>query len=151
MKCCDVQPMIVGITGGIGSGKSVVSRILRLKGFCVYDCDTEARRLMECDGKVKEEIVRILGAEAYVETAGEEKRGLVGGRDAGNAWILNRGYVASKIFNDSRLRDEVNAVVHKAVAEDFLSYAKEKGGMVFCETAILATSHMDRLCGSIWI
>ncbi|MDE6337651.1 MAG: dephospho-CoA kinase [Muribaculaceae bacterium] len=150
MKCCDVQPMIVGITGGIGSGKSVVSRILRLKGFCVYDCDTEARRLMEYDHKVKEGIVRILGAEAYAETAGEEKRGLIGGGQAGKA-CLNRSYVASKIFNDSRLRDEVNSVVHRAVAEDFLSYAKENGGMVFCETAILATSHMDSLCGSIWV
>lgn len=143
--------MIVGITGGIGSGKSVVSRILRLKGFRVYDCDTEARRLMESDRDVKEGITRILGAEAYVETAGEGETELAGERRNGETWILNRGYVAAKIFNDSGLRDEVNAVVHRAVADDFLSYARLYVGMVFCETAILATSHMDSLCDAIWV
>lgn len=135
MKCRDGQPKIIGITGGIGSGKSVVSRILRLKGFRVYDCDTEARRLMEYDRSVKEGIVSILGDEAYAEPAG----------------VLNRSYVASKIFNDVTLRDEVNAIVHKAVADDFLSYVRLEGGSVFCETAILATSHMDKICDAIWV
>lgn len=143
MKCRDGQPKIVGITGGIGSGKSVVARILRLKGFCVYDCDTEARRLMEYDRSVKEGIVSILGAKAYTGVSGEERDN--------PAYVLNRSYVASMIFNDTRLRDEVNTVVHRAVAKDFLSYAHLNGGIVFCETAILATSHMDSLCDHIWV
>ncbi len=158
MECCDVQPLIVGITGGIGAGKSVVSRILRLKGYRVYDCDTEARRLMEHDLKVREGIIEILGAEAYGKatvalsggdalTTSEE----VSAETADAVWSLNRKYVASKIFNDSCLRDAVNAVVHKAVAEDFLSYARKTSGIVFCETAILATSHMDTICDSIWV
>lgn len=154
MECYDAQLMIIGITGGIGSGKSVVSRILRLKGYRVYDCDTEARRLMESHPNVREGIVAILGAEAYVKGSEENDSTVAAGRNSitsEEVWILNRKYVASKIFSDTRLRDEVNAIVHKAVADDFLAYAQRSGGMVFCETAILATSNMDTMCDSIWV
>lgn len=124
---------IVGITGGIGSGKSVVSRILRLNGAKVYDCDTEARSIMESDPCVVRELTAILGASAYKEGGG-----------------LDRRYVAEKIFTDEVLRSLVNGVVHKAVREDFLHKASSWGDLSFCESAILATSHFDKICDEIW-
>ncbi len=133
------KPVIIGITGGIGSGKSVVSRILRLNGYRVYDCDSEAKRLMEHDAEVIMALTALLGKETYQQDErGEDIR-------------LNRSYVASRIFTDDRLRTEVNSVMHKAVSEDFMRFAHETEGTVFCETAILATSHMDALCDRIWI
>lgn len=131
---------MICITGGIGSGKSVVSRVLRLNGFAVYDCDTEARRLMEENVIVREEIIGILGPEAYVsgDSQGKEVR-------------LNRSFVASEIFNNDKLRNMVNAVVHRAVREDFIRFATLRHGTVFCETAIPVTSRLDRICDHIWI
>lgn len=125
---------IIGITGGIGSGKSVVSRILRLNGFNVYDCDSEARMLMETDFELKRRLIEILGPQAY-----------------SSAGVLDRRYIAGKIFFDSALRNEVNAVVHRAVKENLLSYAERIGGVVFCESAILATSRFDAECKKIWV
>lgn len=134
------EPYIIGITGGIGSGKSVVSRILRLNGFSVYDCDTEAKRLMETDRNLIYSLVDILGPDSYKECP-----------DRAGRIFLNRGYIAERIFNDDNLRLKVNEVVHKAVAADFIGFATTKGGLVFCESAILATSSMDSLCMQIWI
>lgn len=131
---------MICITGGIGSGKSVVSRVLRLNGFAVYDCDTEARRLMEENVIVREEITGILGPEAYVP-----------GVSHGKEVRLNRSFVASAIFNDDKLRNMVNAVVHRAVREDFIRFATLSNGTVFCETAIPVTSRIDRICDRIWI
>lgn len=133
MIACHID-RIIGITGGIGSGKSVVSRILRLNGERVYDCDSEARRLMESDPEVKDRLRSLLGEGAYTAS----------GR-------LDRGYVASAIFSDSVLRDGVNRIVHAAVKEDFLRFVESSDRISFCESAILATSHLDELCGSIWL
>ena len=148
---CDgvaLTPKIIGITGGIGSGKSVVSRILRLKGFRVYDCDSEARRLMETHPDVISRIIGILGEEAYKASTPATAERNSAKRE------LDRAYVASRIFSDDGLRHKVNSVVHKAVADDFLDFARRwhaKGNWVFCETAILATSHMDEICDEIWL
>ncbi len=130
----EVSPCIIGITGGIGSGKSVVSRILRLNNERVYDCDTEARRLMECDEQLICNLTDILGEETF----GGEGR-------------LNRKYVAEKIFGDEKIRSAVNKVVHRAVKEDFMRYASLNGGRVFCESAILATAGFDKICHKIWL
>ena len=132
-------PLIM-ITGGIGSGKSVVSRILRLNGYNVYDCDSEAKRIMENDLAVIEALIEILGEEAYIieKYTSADKR-------------LNKNFVASKIFSDSQLRDMVNAVVHKAVREDVTRFADRCNGVAFCETAIPSTSHMTEMCDSVWL
>lgn len=130
----EVTPLIIGITGGIGSGKSVVSRILRLNGERVYDCDTEARRLMESDKQLICNLTDLLGEEAF-----------------GYEGKLNRPYIAEKIFGNDEIRIAVNRVVHHAVKEDFLRYARLQGGRVFCESAILATAGFDRICHKIWL
>ncbi len=129
------------ITGGIGSGKSVVSRILRLNGFKVYDCDSEARRIMEMDLGVMEQLIEILGEESYHSVGGVEE----------NRRAINRPFIASKIFNDDELRNAVNRVVHKAVREDVVRFARECETIAFCETAIPATSKMEAMCESIWL
>lgn len=97
------SPRVVGITGGIGSGKSVVSRILRLNGFPVYDCDIMARNIMERDVEVVSVLKSILGEETY---------------DCNGC--LDRNYVSGKIFSDKVLLDSVNATVHLCCQERFL-------------------------------
>ena len=56
---------IIGVTGGIGSGKSVVSRLLRLMGVPVYDCDREAKRLMDGEAAIRKALIEAVGAEVY--------------------------------------------------------------------------------------
>lgn len=124
---------IVGITGGVGSGKSVVSRIVRLNGFPVYDCDIEAKRIMQDDMTVREKLCRTVGKGVY----GPDGR-------------LDRAYMARCIFSDPGKRNDVNGIVHRAVLDDFLRFYEDSPGrMVFCESAILATSGFDRHCDFI--
>lgn len=126
---------IIGITGGIGSGKSVVSRILRLNGFPVYDCDFEAKSLMTGNEELRREICRLLGKEAFLEC----------GR-------LDNSYVASRIFSDSGLLRRMNTLVHGAVRKHFLAIAESTdSGKMFCESAILASSGFSRFCSSVWL
>lgn len=128
-------PAIIGITGGIGSGKSVVSRILRLNGFQVYDCDSEARAIMEADSEVRREICSVLGDEAYLEDGS-----------------VNKPHVSRHIFSDESKRKEINRIVHNAVRNHFLSKVAQCGvKLIFCESAILSTSHLDEICNMIWL
>ena len=125
---------IIGITGGIGSGKSVVSRIVRLNGFGVYDCDREAKILMATDPQLKESLIRLLGEEAF--PGGE----------------LDRAYVASRIFTDKGLLADVNLLVHRAVRDDFMRKANaDRKGRYFCESAILASSGLMAVCEEVWL
>jgi len=127
------ESVVIGITGGIGSGKSVVSRILRLNGFPVYDCDFEAKRIMQDDLRVREKLCEVVGNGVYDSD----------GR-------LDRAFMARCIFSDSMIREEVNRIVHKAVADDFLLFCKKsRTHMVFCESAILMTSGFYSFCDSI--
>lgn len=129
------HPVIIGITGGIGSGKSVVSRVLRLNGLMVYDCDSEAKILMENDTQLKAGLRNVLGPETYL-----------------NNGHLNKPLISSKIFSDKETRQKVNALVHEAVRKHFLIKASQCHGKVaFCESAILASSHFDQLCSKIWL
>ncbi len=122
----------VGITGGIGSGKSVVSRLLRLMGYAVYDTDREAKRLMDSDPG-------ILGALA--EMAGEGV--VLDGH-------LNRGALADWMFQSKERTLMVNALVHPAVGRDFDAWClrRQDEPLVFVESAILFDSgfdsHVDR-------
>lgn len=126
---------IIGIAGNIGAGKSVVSRILRCNGYTVYDCDREASVLMIADELLRMRLTDILGEMCYQPDGS-----------------LNKAYVAEKIFSSSEHREKVNSVVHEAVRNDILSQAARKGkGKLFVESAIMATSGLDRLCSAIWV
>ena len=118
----------VGITGGIGSGKSTVCRLFSLLGVPVYDSDTEARRLMNTDPAVIGKIRELLGSAAY--------------RDG----VLDRRAVVAQIFGNCHLRERLNRIVHPAVAVDFMRWAgRQTGHYVIQEAAVLFESGADRL------
>ncbi len=112
--------MIVGLTGGIGSGKSTIARFFNENGVPVYIADDRAKLLMSSDSNLIVAIKELLGDEAYV------------GND------LNRPYIAGKIFSDAKMRDSLNNLVHPAVAQDFIIWSKAQNApYVIKEAAIL--------------
>lgn len=122
------------LAGGIGSGKSVVARALRLQGFDVYDCDMEARRLMESDLELKEEIKRIAGPKTFSPD----------GR-------LDRKELAKILFSDAETRREVNRAVHSAVRNDIKRWEAGKREPCFVETAIAAESGIAEMAREVWM
>lgn len=119
----------VGITGGIGSGKSLVCRIFETLGVSVYYADTEAKRIMLEDKKVKEQLIELLGDDAY----------------KGNN--IDRSYIASEIFNNEMLLTRMNQIVHPAVHSDFIKWsgAITDSPYVIKEAAIMFESGSDKL------
>lgn len=117
----------VGITGGIGSGKSTVCRLFAERGVAVYDTDAAAKRLMAEDEALKRGIVARFGAESYRD--GE----------------LNRPYLAERVFGDDKEREALNGLVHPAVIADFERWAEEQQGeYVVLESAILFEAGLDK-------
>ena len=128
---------IVCISGGIGAGKSVVSRILRLRGFEVFDCDMEARMLMESDIALRSAITALIGEDAY-------------GADG----HINRAAVAARIFGSEVMRNRLNALVHPAVRREMSLRAEalsKEGKILFVETAIPSASGLYSLCRELWL
>lgn len=129
---------MIGICGGIGSGKSVVSRILRLRGEAVYDCDLEAKRIM--DGS--EEVLSALN-ERYGDAVCPK-----GGP-------ICRSELAGRVFNCEEERLWLNYLVHRPVREDLVRWheakASEGRGRCFVESAILASSGLAQMCDEIWL
>ena len=130
--------MIVGICGGIGSGKSVVSRILRLRGEAVYDCDLEAKRIMDSSGDVLMALNERYG-DAVCPPNGP----------------ICRQELARCIFEDDGERLWLNSLVHRLVREDVArwhdSLVEAGTERCFVESAILASSGLAEMCGEIWI
>ncbi|MGB5944159.1 MAG: dephospho-CoA kinase [Leeuwenhoekiella sp.] len=119
---------IVGLTGGIGSGKSTVAKIFETLGIPVYIADTEAKRLMHTP-QLKTQIIKLLGEAAYQENK------------------LNRNYVSTQVFDDPDLLTKLNAIVHPAVKSDFRHWAnKQHAPYVIKESAILFETGGDREC-----
>lgn len=110
----------VGITGGIGSGKSTVCGLLSAYGVAVYDSDTKAKALMEQSAALRESLCAVFGEECYNEDG------------------LNRQYLASKVFGDEQSLIKLNSIVHPAVRADFRLWAEQQSGeYVVLESAIL--------------
>jgi len=110
----------IGITGGIGSGKSVVSKIIQSIGFTVFNSDIEAKKILNNNQQVREELIEVCGKEIY------------------NSRGLNRELLAQKIFSDDSLREKVNNIVHPRVRESFDQLCrKNKKELIFNEAAIL--------------
>jgi len=117
---------MIGITGGIGSGKSTIAHELAQRGYTVYDCDREAKRIIKENPEVRKAIIDLLGEEAF----------------AGGTY--NTAYVAQRVFENSSLREALNAIVHPAVGKDILQRQPD-----FIESAILFESGLNRLCDKV--
>lgn len=118
----------LGITGGIGSGKSGVSRLLRVMGIPVYDTDAEARRLMQSSPAIRSALVALVGPEVY-------------GADG----TLQRQRLAEYMFGNPDRVAAVNAIVHPVVRADFRQWATsfEETDVVAVESAILIEAGME--------
>lgn len=126
---------VIGLTGGIGTGKSVVSRLLRTEGMMVYDCDLEAKRLMAGNQELHDAFTARWGAEIYVD--GE----------------LDRAAVARRVFADEEELQWLNSQVHGRVRKHLQGWIESHAGKgpLFVESAILCSSGLDSLCDRIWV
>ena len=111
----------IGITGGIGSGKSVVSRLLEVMGIPVYISDGETKQLMMTDSCIRSELTALLGEEVYA-----------GG-------VLNKSLLASYLFGSPEHAGQINGIVHPRVKEDFRQWVCQRAAcrMAGIESAIL--------------
>lgn len=127
--------MIIGITGGIGSGKSTIAQELAKRGFTVYDCDREAKRIIAEDKHVQAQIIALLGEEAF------------------SAGRYNTAYVARRVFAEPKMLKALNAIIHPAVIADIrrLTTKEAMTGSLFLESAILYQAGLDTLCDKVVI
>lgn len=118
--------MIVGLTGGIGSGKSTVAKMFKKLGVPVYDSDKRAKKLMVISKELREAIITAFGKDSY-----QNKN-------------LNKSYLAEKVFNDEKQLKKLNSLVHPAVKKDFLNWSKkQKSPYVIQETALIYENQMQ--------
>lgn len=110
----------IGLTGGIGSGKTTVARMFEEYGIPIYIADTEAKNLMHTSNVIRQELQQLLGDNVYKEGQ------------------LDRKFMADKIFNDKQLLEKVNNIIHPRVETHFQEW-KKKQNAPYCikEVAIL--------------
>lgn len=131
---------IIGLTGGIGSGKTTVATMFEALNVPVYIADIEAKKLTNSSKIIRRKLIQLLGKKAYLNNE------------------LNRPFVAEKIFNDSNLLAAVNAIIHPKVASHFKRWMKkqqapycikeaailfENGSYKDCDITILITAPKD--------
>jgi dephospho-CoA kinase len=117
----------IGLTGGIGSGKSTVAKIFEVLGVPVYYADDAARRLLNENENLKQEVVRHFGAEAYI--SGE----------------LNRNHISEIVFNNKEKLELLNSLTHPAVMRDSEEWTKvQTAPYTIREAALIFESGVDR-------
>ena len=110
----------IGITGGIGSGKTIVSKVLTALGYPVYVADDESKRLTDTNLFIKEGLIELFGKEMFADG------------------LLNKKMLADAIFNNKEKLQVVNNLIHPIVMKDFAKWKeKQTSPVVFIETAIL--------------
>lgn len=141
----------LGITGGIGSGKSGVAGLLRTMGIPVYDCDSEARRLMNSSASIRQGLIALVGPEVYSGTTEQRNSGTTDLQNFENPEFresvsptLNRRLLADYMFGHPERIAAVNALVHPAVREDFRQWTRRYASqpLVALESAILFEAGM---------
>ena len=121
---------IIGLTGGIGSGKTTVAKFIEEMGFPVYFSDDRAKEIVNDDEALKNKIKELLGEEAYDENG-----------------FYNRKYVSGIVFNDDEMRLQLNALIHPAVKIDFENWVENQNSeFVFKETALLFELKLNESC-----
>lgn len=127
----------VGVTGGIGSGKSLVCKIIESMGFPVYHADVEAKKITDSHPRIIREVKNLFGEDIYLDGKLDRKR------------------VADLVFVDIALLEDLNSIIHPIVAKDFAIWAIKNSNhsLVFQEAAILfesgAYKNMDCVIG-VW-
>lgn len=116
----------VAVTGGIGSGKSYVCRLIERRSIHVYDCDSAAKRIMASSDEIKAALCRVVGDDVLSE-----------GR-------IDKAVLASYLLKSEKNAQQINRIVHPAVAEDFIS-----SGYSWMECAILFSSGFDKLVDKV--
>lgn len=116
-------PLLIGVTGGIGSGKSMVCRLFECLDIPVYYADSRAKWLTNHDPEIREKVVGLLGNEAY-DSAG----------------LYDTRFVASKVFQNEPLLKELNAIIHPVVLRDTKEWVTQnaRAPYVVKEAAIMA-------------
>lgn len=111
----------IGLTGGIGCGKSVVSRLLGIMGVPVYNADNEAKRITSGNNEIRQQLIHLLGEDVFVN--GE----------------LNKTLLATYLFSDPEHAKIVNGIIHPKVKDDFISWASKHDDypVIAIESAIL--------------
>ena len=119
-----MKPKLIGITGGIGAGKSTVSTICKHLGFKVYNSDQRAKEIVSEDSIIKKKLISFFGNNIY-------KNG-----------VLDRKFLSDKIFNDKSSLQQINSIIHPAVKKDFNSWVINNSNekILFKESALLFES-----------
>ena len=127
------KPLIIGITGGIGSGKTTLSKSLREAGYEVYDSDLEARRLQNENPEIRKGLMELFGTDIYTQEG------------------LNRPKLAEIVFSDQSLLFKLNAIVHPVIRLDFENWVMQRQQLkfVFVESAIMIESGFSKLVNKI--
>lgn len=120
----------IGLTGGIGSGKTTVAKFIEEMGFPVYYSDDRAKEIVNDDEVLKNNIKELLGEEAYDENG-----------------FYNKKYVSEIVFNNDETRLQLNALIHPAVKIDFENWVnKQHAEFIFKETALLFELNLNESC-----
>lgn len=119
-----MKPKLIGITGGIGAGKSTVSTICKHLGFKVYNSDQRAKEIVSEDSIIKKKLISFFGNNVY-------KNG-----------VLDRKFLSDKIFNDKSSLQQINSIIHPAVKKDFNCWVTNNSNekILFKESALLFES-----------
>lgn len=118
--------MRIGLTGGIGAGKSIVSKVLMSLNYPVFNSDLEAKLILTSSAEVRKEIATYFGSEAYIN--GE----------------LNKKLIAKRIFSDDKARLKINSIIHPRVRKAFDDFARKYNNfLVFNEAAIIFETNRE--------
>ena len=122
----------VAVTGGIGTGKTTVSKLFEKIGIPVFNSDKIAKELMHNDKQLQAEIIKAFGDESYINNE------------------LNRAYLSDVVFNDEALLDKINSIVHPYVAKEFNQWLlNQKSDYILYESAIIFENNSEDIFDKI--
>lgn len=120
--------MIIGLTGGIGSGKTTVAKLFETMGCVIYNTDEKAKQLY-FNTSIKQQVINLLGNKAYL-----------------NEHEIDKDYISQKIFSNTELLHQLNAIIHPAVKDDFIRYKNKYSPetLIIKETALLFETGINK-------
>lgn len=133
-----MRTYVIAITGGIGSGKTLISKILQSLGYDIYNCDMMSKMIMDNNKSIKSALIKDIDKSVI-----------------NSDYSINRKKLAEIVFNNPLKLEQLNNIVHKYVKDDIANWIKAKGfnnnkKPLFIETAILYQSGIDKLVNEVW-